>query len=193
MADGELQLLESSGDAHGTPADGAECLATMEDITAEDGNYCEYQTMPSGKWHPALYSADVVKRFILKQYSEWLSGVKTADCEADLKRRLGKGPPIWVEDKHGLPIPEDDTHISRVWMAADGKEYSAKLQGCVEVRRPRSPRTPRTSPLLVARSASARPPRGSFVCGGRPPDAVCARRRAPCECRARSARGCGRS
>ena len=58
------------------------------------------------------------------------------DCEADLKRRLAKGPPIWVEDKHGLPIPEDDTHISSVWMAADGKEYSAKLRAMTMRPRP---------------------------------------------------------
>ena len=36
----------------------------------------------------------------------------------------------------GLPIPEGDSHICRVWFAEDGKEYSAKLHGCVEVRTP---------------------------------------------------------
>ena len=128
-----LERLDPSGDEHGKPKPDMECLATMDDITEEDGNYCEYQTAPSGRWHPALYSASVVRRFILNQFSEYLSGVRKADCEADLKRRLAKGPPIWVEDKHGLPIPEDDTHICRIWLAEDGHEYSAKLAGCVEV------------------------------------------------------------
>lgn len=136
MADDAQALVEEpeqSSYGHGKPADGAECMATMEDITEEDGNYCEYQTQPSGDWHPSMYCSSVVRRLILTQFGEFLEGVRKADCEADLKRRLKKGPPIWVEDKHALPIPENDTHISRVWMAEDGKEYSAKLKGCVEV------------------------------------------------------------
>ena len=120
--------------AHGAPTDGMECMATMEDITEEDKNYCEFQTMPSGKWHPALYSSEVVKRLIKTQFADYVAGVRKADCAADLKRRLNKGPPIWVEDKHALPVPEEDTHICRVWFAEEGKEYSAKLKDCVEVR-----------------------------------------------------------
>jgi hypothetical protein len=113
-----------------------ECLCTMEDITEEDSNYCEYQTMPSGSWRPCRYSVSVVRRLISTQFSEYVSGVRKADCEADLKRRIGSGPPIWLADKHALPLPEDDTHVCRIWTAVDGQEYSAKLHGCVEVRRP---------------------------------------------------------
>ena len=130
-----LTPLESSGYAHGKPPPDFECMATMEDITEEDGNFCEYQTAPSGRWHPALFSADVVRRLVFNQFSEYMAGVRKADCAADLKRRIGKGPPIWVEDKHALPVPEDDTHICRIWMASDGVEYSAKLVGCKEVHR----------------------------------------------------------
>ena len=79
-----------------------ECMATMEDTTDEDKNYCEYQTMPSGSWRPALYSSDVVKRLIRTQFAEYVSGVRKADCAADLKRRLANGPPIWVADAHAL-------------------------------------------------------------------------------------------
>ena len=80
-------------------------MATMEDITEEDSNYCEYQTQPSGAWHASLYSSSVVRRLINTQFREFLDGVRKADCEADLKRRLKAGPPIWVQDKHALPIP----------------------------------------------------------------------------------------
>ena len=137
MTDTDMTLVEvdePSNAEHGGPSDGMECMATMEDITDEDKNYCEYQTAPSGTWRPALYSADVVRRLICTQFADYISGVRKADCEADLKRRLNKGPPIWVEDKHALPVPEPDTHICRVWFAEDGKEYSAKLKGCVEVK-----------------------------------------------------------
>ena len=135
MADTSYTLVEvdePSDYSHGKPADGMECMATMEDITEEDQNYVEYQTMPSGRWHPSLYAADVVRRLICTQFKEYVSGVRKADCEADLKRRLAKGPPIWVEDKHALPVPEGDTHICRIWLAEDGKEYSAKLRGALE-------------------------------------------------------------
>jgi len=127
-----LTRLEPSGHVHGKPEDGLECMATMEDITEEDGNFCEYQTAPSMSWHAAKFSADVVRRLIYTQFEEYMANVRKADCEADLKRRLAKGPPVWVEDKHALPLPEDDTHVCRIWLASDSEEYSAKLLNCVE-------------------------------------------------------------
>ena len=133
MSEEALVTLESTGYSHGKPEEGLECMGTMEDITEEDGNFCEYQTTPSMQWHPSRYGVDIVRRLITSQFSEYLAGVRKADCEADLKRRIANGPPVWLEDKHALPIPEGDTHICRVWMAEDGKEYSAKLSGCVEV------------------------------------------------------------
>ena len=136
MAEGEASMveLEPSGDEHGEPEDGMECLATMDDITAGEANYVEYQTAPSGSWHPSKYCASVVRRLIATQFGDFLTGVRKADCEADLRRRLGKGPPVWVSDVHALPVPEGDTHICRLWLAEDGKEYSARLAGSVEVR-----------------------------------------------------------
>ena len=150
-----MEVADPTNDEHGTPDEGMECMATMEDITEEDKNYCEYQTMPSGRWHKSLYSSGVVRRLILTQFSEFLAGVQKADCEADLKRRLAKGPPVWVEDKHALPIPEDDTHICRIWLAEDGKEYSAKLKDCVEVRARAVPRVARPSSRHGSRRAHA--------------------------------------
>ena len=149
-------MAEQSDYAHGAPSDGMECMATMEDITDEDKNYCEYQTMPSGKWQPALYSAEVIKRLINTQFGEYIAGVRKADCAADLKRRLAAGPPVWIADKHALPVPEEDTHISCIWFAEDGKEYSAKLKGCVEVRQRRT--EPRRSPYASCRVPRSAPP-----------------------------------
>ena len=168
----ELTELEASSATHGEPTDGMECMATMEDITTEDKNYCEYQTMPSGRWHPSLYSTDVLLRLIKTQFPDYMSGVRKADCEADLKRRLDKGPPVWVEDKHALPCPEEDTHIERIWLADTGKEYSAKLKDCVEVC---------ALFLLPAFCLRLRMQTIAHPC------CVCARRRA------RSAINCGRS
>ena len=99
---------------------------------AEDENYVEYQTAPSGAWHAAKYAEETVCRFIRVQFDEYVAGVRKADCEADLRRRIGKGPPIWLADKHALPVPDDDTHVCRLWLARTGREYSAKLKGALE-------------------------------------------------------------
>eukprot|EP00965_Chrysotila_dentata_P132065 4365765-Pleurochrysis_carterae.AAC.1 len=81
MAEHELQELESSGWAHGTPADGMECLATMEDITLEDSNYVEFQSAPSLAWSPCMYSEAVVRRLLDRQFEEYVTAVQNADCE----------------------------------------------------------------------------------------------------------------
>jgi hypothetical protein len=56
-----------------------------------------------------------------------------ADCKATLRRLLEKGPPIWLEDKHGFPIPENgDTHVITLWFMHSNEERSAKLKGALE-------------------------------------------------------------
>ena len=97
--DDDPPALPPSGHTHGHPTDGMECMATMEDITDEDGNYCEYQTAPSNSWHPCLYSADTVRRLLKTQFDEYSAGVRKADCHAELRRRLGKGPPVSVPSR----------------------------------------------------------------------------------------------
>lgn len=118
--------------AHGEPPAGLECMATMEDITAAEGNYCEYQTRPSGAWHPALFAADVVQQLLASQFHTFMKKVQEADCKAELRRLVARGPPVWLEDKHALPLPEGDDHIAQVWFAKDGLERSAKLAGALE-------------------------------------------------------------
>jgi uncharacterized protein (DUF885 family) len=43
-----------------------------------------------------------------------------------------KGPPIWLEDKHGYPLPEGDSHVSAIWYMSSGSEIPAKLENCLE-------------------------------------------------------------
>ena len=104
----------------------------------------------------------MVRNLLLRQFGDYVAAVRKADCAADLRRRLGKGPPVWIEDKHALPLPKGDTHVVRVpppdyappastprhrpthlphlfpmrqvrvWFASDGAEYSAKLVGALE-------------------------------------------------------------
>jgi hypothetical protein len=42
-----------------------------------------------------------------------------------------EGPPIYISDKHALPLADEDndTHICQLWYAEDGLERSAILKG----------------------------------------------------------------
>lgn len=93
----------------------------------------EYQSHPSGIWKPALFEASIVEELLETQFHQYIDRVKTTDCQAELKRLLAAGPPIYLQDKHALPLAlEHDTHVSTVWFAKDNKEVSAKLNGAVE-------------------------------------------------------------
>lgn len=126
-------MSDDSSSKHGPPPEGLECLATMEDITLEDGNYVEYQTYPSMQWHPAKYEESVILQLQQDQFSTFVNKVKTTDCQAELRRLLATGPPIYVSDKHALPLPENgDTHVCMLWFSSDNTERSAKLEGALE-------------------------------------------------------------
>ncbi|KAL7517586.1 hypothetical protein ACHAWX_004948 [Stephanocyclus meneghinianus] len=108
------------------------CLCTMEDITDEDQNYVEFQSYPSMKWKPAQFELCVVQQLLDTQFEQYIKSVKTTDCQATLRRLLKNGPPIYISDKHGLPLEEGDTHVCALWFAIDGQERTAKLKGAVE-------------------------------------------------------------
>mmetsp|Transcript_9937 Transcript_9937/g.17647 ORF Transcript_9937/g.17647 Transcript_9937/m.17647 type:complete len:158 (+) Transcript_9937:76-549(+) len=125
-------MAEDDAYEHGTPTDGMCCLCTMEDITNEDQNYVEFQSFPSMKWKPAQFELCVVQQLLDSQFEQYISRVKKTDCQAELRRLLKTGPPIYISDKHSFPLEENDTHVSKLWFALDGKERSGKLKGAVE-------------------------------------------------------------
>ena len=112
--------------AHSKPIDGAVCLCSWDEITEKE--YVEYQTMPSGKWHPAKYGIGPIKTLLNIQFDNYIESVQKTDCLKELKRLLDTGPPVWICDKHGLPIPEDETHISKLWYMNEDIEVSAQLK-----------------------------------------------------------------
>lgn len=126
------QQQEEEEQQHGPPPEGLECLVTMEDI--DESNYVEYQCHPSLAWKPALMEQSVVERLLQTQFHTYIERVKKTDCQAELRRLLATGPPIYVSDPHALPIAEEigDTHVSKLWFASDQTERSAKLDGAVE-------------------------------------------------------------
>lgn len=98
-----LIKLKSSGYEHGKPTAGMECLCSMEDITEEAGNYCEFQSSPSMRWSPALFSSDVIRSLVLRQFEDYVTGVRKADCAADLKRRIGAFGPARTHEMRRRP------------------------------------------------------------------------------------------
>merc|ERR1712127_1155123 len=106
----------------------------MEDITEELQNYVEYQCYPSMKWKPSFFEECVVQQMLETQYQQYIDRVKKTDCQAELRRLLEPGPPIYISDKHGFPLSEDDgdLYVTKLWYVSDGKERSAKLKGAVE-------------------------------------------------------------
>ena len=67
------------------------------------------------------------------QFHDFVKRVKTTDCQAELRRLLKTGPPIWISDKHGFPLPDNgDTHVCRLWFASDQQERTAMLEGALD-------------------------------------------------------------
>lgn len=66
------------------------------------------------------------------QFEQYINRVKKTDCQAELKRLLENGPPIYIADKHGLPLDDGDEYVINLWYASDGEERSAKLRGAKE-------------------------------------------------------------
>jgi hypothetical protein len=118
----------------------------------------EYQCYPSLLWRPAKMEQCVIEQLLQTQFHAYIERVHKTDCQAELKRLLQHGPPIYIADPHGLPLraaddddnigndkddqnndkkkqhQPQDTHIIQLWFASDDTERSAKLHGAVEGR-----------------------------------------------------------
>lgn len=82
-----------------------------------------------------IHSKSIINLKLLdSQYQQYIDRVKKTDCQAELRRLLTPGPPVYLSDKHGLPIDESegDTYVIKLWYASDGKERSAKLKDALE-------------------------------------------------------------
>jgi len=105
-----------------------ECMATMENITVENDNYCFYKTMPSGTWHPSKFCIYIVEELLNTQFDKYIHNINSSDCLAELKRLLDKGPPIYISDDNALPIPNSDLYISDLWFSNTKTIKSAILK-----------------------------------------------------------------
>ena len=66
------------------------------------------------------------------QYTSYMERMQKTDCKAEMKRRLEAGPPIWISDKHALPLKDGETHVCKLWFMSDDREVSAMLEGACD-------------------------------------------------------------
>jgi len=119
-------------DSHGVPAEGMTCMCTWDEIDAE--SYVEYQVAPTGKWYPSKFGEMAVRELKKTQYTSYIENVQKSDCIKEFTRLMACGPPVWIADQHGLPLPEDGsgTHIVQLWFMIGDKTENSKLEGALE-------------------------------------------------------------
>ena len=74
----------------------------------------EYQTYPSLQWKPCQFEASVVQQLLDTQFQQYLTRVKSTDCQAELKRLLKNGPPIYIHDRQAAAY--NMNHLSQATM-----------------------------------------------------------------------------
>ncbi len=115
---------------HRKPQDSVSCLCTLEKI--DDTCYVEYQSTPSLKWSISLFGEEAIRELLHSQYSNYINSLQETDCLLEFTRLIEIGPPIWISDRHGLPLPQDDTHICSLWFMNGNVYKSGKLEGALE-------------------------------------------------------------
>ena len=111
-------------------------------------------------WYPCRYEQSVVEHLLKTQFHDFIERVKTTDCQAELRRLLQNGPPVYISDKNALPVvvesdvvvdrdeeevgkdedkdksdtqSQSQSYICNLWYASNpDQEISSKLHGAVE-------------------------------------------------------------
>jgi len=55
-----------------------------------------------------------IQKLLDTQCQQYVDRDKKTDCQAELRKLLKTGPPIYVADKHAFPLEENDTHIVKL-------------------------------------------------------------------------------
>ena len=126
--------------SHSTPPAGMECPVTYDDI--DFSNYVEYRVSNKEIWYVCPFEQMAVEQLVSTQFDKWIERVNKTDCQAELKRLLTKGPPIYVSDKVGFEHAknEEDAQdgtgegkfVSHLWFMSDNEERVGKLANALE-------------------------------------------------------------
>lgn len=113
----------------------SECLACWDDL--DSSNLVEYSQTGSGSgddWNYSAFCKTCTLHMLNTKFNDYMNSAQTTDCKKELTRLLKAGPPIWLEDKHGFPLVEEGSHVSKLCYF-DGitkTVISAKLANAVE-------------------------------------------------------------
>jgi hypothetical protein len=87
---------------HARPS--GDCLVCYEELT--DDTYAEYRVSAASPWLPAKFCTDCIQTVLDTKFDAYINGVANSTCEAELKRYMIKGPPIYIEDPTGFPVQD---------------------------------------------------------------------------------------
>jgi hypothetical protein len=110
------------------PAD-KECACCFEALSPD--NVCEYRPA-RGVWRLSNYCCSCVQYLVDNQFANYKKAVEGSTCKRELTAYITAGPPIFVSDKHGLPLEEGEEHADFLYYGTDKQERSARLTGAVE-------------------------------------------------------------
>jgi hypothetical protein len=116
-------------DSHSTPAEGVNCMCCWDDISS--ANYVEYRPASGSAWLASGYCQTCIEELIRTQWQVYVSGIEKSTCRAEMKRLLGRGPPINLRDSKALACP-DEGEVHELWYTSDNQIHSAKLLGSLE-------------------------------------------------------------
>ena len=121
--------------AAGVAALNLSCKVTWDAIEPEQ--YCEFRCAPGGAWASAQFSADVVREMRREQFAKYLQTWRDIvemkeDCGATARTLAERGPPMWIQDSSGFPLPEGQTHVDRLWFMGDGGGRSAAAPAALD-------------------------------------------------------------
>lgn len=114
---------------------GLTCKAMWEDIGPQQ--YCEFRCAPSGIWVSAQFSADVVRKMRREQFAQYLQTWRDIvemkeDCGATARTLADRGPPMWITDSSGLPLPHGQSHVDRLWFMGDADGTSTAVSAALD-------------------------------------------------------------
>jgi hypothetical protein len=89
------------------------CLVCYEDIEHE--TYLEYRVSPTSPWIPSKFCSICLQMLLDTKFEAYMTGVATSTCEAELRRYVEKGPPIYIEDVTGFPVQPGLSAFRLLW------------------------------------------------------------------------------
>jgi len=101
-----------------------ECASCLDTLSEE--NFVLYKDNEQSDWKPCQYCSTCIKHMLKTKWENYVQAVDKADCVAELRRLLDKGPPINFRDP-SIKCDNERSEVHKFYYS--GCEQSAKLEG----------------------------------------------------------------